>query len=226
MHYYVDGYNLLFRSGDIGDELHRKRDEIILALAEQVNVLELDVTLVFDALHQAGDSSRGHHRRLELIYTASGETADAYILHELQASRDNRQEIVVTSDKPLAEYARRLGAKTMSIHSFLRWVHARYAKRMRNRHKIKPLDKIRTSIEPSPSPPRPKTLEQRYEQVFESRFQELLAEEEVENKEKRRQSPSSKPKPKRTRSPVLKQSPESDMARWLRLFGSSTKNDE
>ena len=65
MHYFIDGYNLLFRIVHAGDDLKTQRDELIQDLIHKVNLLQLDVTLVFDSQYQNDEGSRTHHDYLK-----------------------------------------------------------------------------------------------------------------------------------------------------------------
>jgi len=131
MHYYIDGYNLLFRTARAGDDLQTQRQYIIEELNTMLQVAEIDATVVFDAQYQPGESARSHYKHLMIQFTAIGETADELILDELKRTLKPRQETVVTSDKKLAWLARRLSAKTESVEEFMGWVNKRYKNKLR-----------------------------------------------------------------------------------------------
>lgn len=127
MHYFVDGYNLLFRIARGKMTLQKKREILLSALAS----FNLNLTVVFDSTQEKyGVEDRGHWHDLEIVYTEEGQTADAYILHELSLSNTPRREMVITSDKLLASHCRHYGAKTQSIEEFLeRQAHRKLKKR-------------------------------------------------------------------------------------------------
>lgn len=149
MHYYIDGYNLMFRVLRAGEDLKVQRDRVIDDLNSKIEFLELDATLVFDAHHQPGDVSLSHARYLKIIFTAQGETADEFILHELKSEPDPRQQTVVTSDKKLAWLARRQTARTESIEEFIAWLQKRHKNKLRHK---KNEQKAPAKVTPTPMP--------------------------------------------------------------------------
>ena len=122
MHYFIDGYNLLFRLPQGRRSFEEERHLIVDALIG----IKLFLTLVFDG---GGDESprRTHKGPLEIVYTAKGQSADAYILDELSWVKTPETYTVVTSDKKLASACRVLGAKSQSIHSFLSLIRKKQA---------------------------------------------------------------------------------------------------
>ena len=133
MHYYIDGYNLLFRVLRAGDDLQKQRQEITADIGKKVTLLELEATLVFDSHYQKDGYVRSHLNSLEIVFTAMGETADELILQELKESAHPSQHTVVTSDKKLANLCRLRQAKTESIDEFLGWLNKRYKNKQRRR---------------------------------------------------------------------------------------------
>lgn len=215
MHYYVDGYNLLFRTLPDDEDFQKEREDLITDLAEKVMGLHLDVTVVFDSAYQVGDATKGHRRFLEVVYTAAGETADAYILSELQVVKDVRHEIVVTSDKGLASRCRNCGAKTMSVEGFAVWLNQRYRRKTRQ-----PIKKVLKLPSPPPVPsrspaPAPAGTSDHYEQLFEKRLEELIEEEQHKPSVK---ASTTRQAIKQREQRAPKEAPELDTDRWLRLF--------
>jgi predicted RNA-binding protein with PIN domain len=207
MHYYIDGYNLMFRILRAGDDLQAQRQRIIHDLNEKVQKLGLNVTIVFDAHYQYGESSRSHYNALEIMFTAQGETADEFILNELKASLNPREETVVTSDKELAWSARRRAAKTETVEQFMDWLTKRY----RNKQsQIMPREeKPQTLPKKAPKsfraqPISPEEYFNYYLNTFESHFFELMKEEQTETPKKKKKAQEPK---------TL-----SDMERWQREF--------
>lgn len=139
MHYYIDGYNLLFRISKAGGELQKQRQGIIKDLEAKINFIGLDATLVFDAQHYEGESIRKHLNRLEIVFTASGETADEYILNRLRESADPSKETIATSDKKLAWLSRRRHAYTQNVEDFISWINRRYRNKIREKSHKKSL---------------------------------------------------------------------------------------
>lgn len=122
MHYFIDGYNLMFRLMEATGNFQFERELIIYDLHHKTELLNLDVTLVFDAQYRLGYGERSHLQHLEICFTDQGETADEYILNELKNSRTPKQETVVTSDKRLACKVRDYQVKTMSVEEFTSWI--------------------------------------------------------------------------------------------------------
>ena len=149
MHYYIDGYNLLFRQLYSAKTLQEQRNALIQDLVTKISLLELNATLVFDSSYQSGDSTRSHKQLLEIIYTAEKESADDYILNCLKAKSDRRQETVITSDQRLAWRARRLNAKTEPIEEFIGWLNQRCKNKLKAEKKGKTVQ-IKKSVPVSP----------------------------------------------------------------------------
>jgi predicted RNA-binding protein with PIN domain len=131
MHYFIDGYNLMFRVMKAGKGLSSQREILISELNLKARLLNLDFTLVFDAHHRLGSVSRGHYDQLEILFTGEGETADEYILRELTRDMNPSQQTVVTSDKKLAWLSRRRQAHTETVEKFLEWLDKRYKNKWR-----------------------------------------------------------------------------------------------
>lgn len=131
VYYFIDGYNLMFRLLGADGELQDKRDKFIHSLNAKVAALEINATIVFDAHYQVGERSRKRYS-LEVVFTQEGETADDYILTELDHSPKPTQVTVVTSDKRLAWQCRRRSAKTESIEEFLAWFEKRYKRKSKS----------------------------------------------------------------------------------------------
>lgn len=131
MHYYIDGYNLLFRVLKAGEGLRKQREVITIELEKKIQLLELNATLVFDSHYQEDDNTRSHFNSLEIIFTAKGETADEYILQELKESSAPAMHTVITSDKKLARLCQLRLGKTESVEAFLGWLGKRYRNKLR-----------------------------------------------------------------------------------------------
>lgn len=142
MHYFIDGYNLLFRVTKANEELERNRNAFIRDLSEKVTLLHIDATLVFDSQFQPGEISRSHVNRLEVIYTNEGETADDCILRLLAATANPFNETIVTSDKRLAWRARRKGAKSETVERFVKEIERRWLNRQ-----SKPMKRLLPAVE-------------------------------------------------------------------------------
>ena len=130
MHYFIDGYNLMFRVLRTGDDLQKQRESIVSDLNKKIQLLNLNVTIVFDAHYQYGEGSRSLFESLEISFTDHGESADDYILKRVKSSPNPKQETVVTSDNKLAWRVRSLLGKTESVKEFLSRLNRRYENRL------------------------------------------------------------------------------------------------
>lgn len=120
MHYFVDGYNLLFSLFKDEKTLKSQRDELIQILNETAEAYNLRITLVFDAPSHLEGNIRTHFDHLEIIYTDYGETADSYILDAVAAASLPGAITVVTNDKSLARNIKKCGAQNETLTKFLR----------------------------------------------------------------------------------------------------------
>lgn len=116
MHYFVDGYNLLFRIAKGKMPLQQKRQILLETLAS----FHLNLTIVFDSTQEKhGIEDRGHWQDLEIVYTEIGQSADAYIKQAIENAPHPRRETVITSDRELKRLCTHLGAHTQTIEAFL-----------------------------------------------------------------------------------------------------------
>ncbi len=114
MHYFIDGYNLLFHLSAKTETFEEARQQIIDDLVDT----KFSLTLVFDG--KGIDLPHHIHKgSLEIIYTSKGQTADNYILDALSFVKNPKVYTVVTSDKKLASICCQIGAYTKTNESFL-----------------------------------------------------------------------------------------------------------
>lgn len=224
MHYYIDGYNLLFRSLRASGDLKKQREIIIQELGAKIQFLEVDATIVFDAHYQPGESTKNRVYSMAVLYTSKGETADDFIISQLKSAKNPRQITVVTSDKKLAWRSRCKMAHSETIEEFIGWLNRRYKNRLRHLAE----QKKNQSLLKSPPTPEPIQKEEKkavhaegsieyYEELFEKKSLEIKALN-MSKKEARQ--------PKKQAKHTLKSSTEpkektyrSEMERWLDLFG-------
>lgn len=117
--YILDGYNIIKCCDDLADlSLQAGREALldILRLRRPQGSPRNCVTVVFDGQPDVwGPSLSGEFR---CIFT-SGETADEYIKRLVESSQDARRVIVVTNDREITAYIRKLGADGWSVQRFL-----------------------------------------------------------------------------------------------------------
>lgn len=248
MHYYIDGYNLLFRLVHDDEDLQSRREAIIYDLNQKISLVKIDASIVFDSTSQMGGRTQSHYHELEILFTAEGETADEYILDEIKNAPHPEQEIVVTSDKKLAWRARHRSAHTESVEEFILWLNRAYKNKIRELNKekkIEPKAGSRTSSPTPSSPLPPKTPSKSlvlpkdapleayadyYQQIFESEWLDILKEEKEREATSNVSSPQKRPprKPKKKQDPFAPhQTPEekaaTEMERWLKIFEQRSK---
>jgi hypothetical protein len=199
MHYYVDGYNLIFRTLAAGESLQQRRELLISELNTKIELLKLLTTVVFDSHYQKNEATLHHYRSLEIIYTNEKETADDYIIKALKHESNKKRVTVVTSDQHLAWRARREGANTESAEEYLAWLQRRYRNKVQHARKEAeppPIQKI--SLPKLLPDPNEKTIEVKIQSEFDFYMEQFGG---FDNKKVEPQTPY-----------------ESDFDRWLREF--------
>lgn len=141
--YFIDGYNLLFRVLQGGENLQHERQQLIKELERKLSLLKLPAVIVFDSQYQPDEGSVTHLKWLEIIFTAQGETADEYILQRLKDTSNgsqahSKQPCVVTSDKKLAWLCRKRLAKVESVEEFMTLLNRRVKNKQREKAKASP----------------------------------------------------------------------------------------
>ncbi len=220
MHYYLDGYNLLFRAVRGGDNVTKRRQELIADLHNKISLVGLNVSLVFDSKYFPGGSEKSNFDNLEIIFSSVGETADELILDALQAAPDPRKETVVTSDKKLAWYARLKGAKTVTVEEFIDLLNRRY----RNKKAEKPTkSELKKSLSaPVVLKPQVKIEDgsmEYYLQSFEEEFKKIEAEMPKKAAKEEKPVKSIRSRKKKFEKPEDEETQGlSEIDRWLKLF--------
>ncbi len=235
MHYYIDGYNLMFRMVRAGDDLKRERESVIASLSDKIEALNLEASLVFDAHYRLGIGSRTHLHNLEICFTDEGETADEFILKKIKASKNPRLETVVTSDNQLASHARRCLAHTMEIKEFLQFLDKKaqkksdkmqrgesegVKKRLSKLNIASPEHASKEGPVPSPGGSALESFDY-YLYHFEKEFREAESHlPESSPPPKRKPTRKKKRRPPKAEDPAL-----SEFERWLKLFESRLKEE-
>lgn len=157
MRYLIDGYNLLFRLPPLKLSLEGKREALIEEFQQLAGQFNLTLSLVFDGSQTPLPYAVRHHRGdLEIVYTQKEQSADEYLLEEIEQARNRKEITVVTSDAPLAQKCRHLGAYSQTIREFLQF-----------------LQKKKEGIKTSPSPYQESSFHmQRLLTLFEKKLEE------------------------------------------------------
>ena len=118
MHWLIDGYNLLHKSGGAGRSLEEARDRLLIRLAGLTGKGH-SVTVVFDNRKRlAGPGGAGAKiKGLKSVFTP---VADDYIIKTVRESDAPREITVVSSDREVAGDSRQLGAQVIDAVDFAR----------------------------------------------------------------------------------------------------------
>ncbi len=234
MHYYIDGYNLLFRTSRSNDNLRKEREAFIIDLEAKVRFLRLDVTLVFDSHHHPEEGSRSRFNALKICFTDEGETADDFIVDEIKHASKPSLHTVVTSDRLLADRCRSLSARTEKIEEFIAWLNKRYKNKLRqlklknrtiralphpNEPGVKPIQPLAEPVTQNPLKNPQASLEECFSAYLEEFNSRVV---ETEKKPKAPVKKKAKKKDKVHPQRIL----ESDTDRWMRLFQQKDSSNE
>lgn len=225
MFYYIDGYNLLFRVLRGGENLKQEREQLIKDLESKINLLEMEAALVFDSQYTPDEGSSSHYKRLQLIFTGTGETADEYILKRLKEALFPNQITVVTSDKRLASQCRRRLARVEDVLEFRQLLNRRY------KNKLEQRTERQKKVSPPPVQAPPKMIKplktssleecrDYYLEIFEKELSEL-SEKTPPTKGRAKKDKKPKPPPLSNEEQQL-----SDMERWQKIFERKLPKDE
>ena len=149
MHYLIDGYNLLFQLPELkGTSLQAKREKIIKIFQEYLISIPLQITIVFDGDKQgSAEIVKRHINQLEIVYTAKKQTADSYIIEELEASFRPQNFVVITSDAGLTRQSQGLQAGTQTIEEFLEYLSEKMRKKAKKEMHEKPSEEPQKDME-------------------------------------------------------------------------------
>ncbi len=121
MSYLIDGNNVMGQRVGWHRDKPGARRALLEELAGFARARKIKLEVVFDGAPEAhfadGSSYRGAVR---VFYAARGSNADERIKSFVEASRERRTLVVVTSDRALAEYVRRCGAQVVRAGEFRR----------------------------------------------------------------------------------------------------------
>src|SRR5262245_20207175 len=107
------------------DDLERGRDELLRRLRGLPASSAERITIVFDGQSGLGRGTREAWGGGAALFARGEGGADALILELLAAERDRSRCTVVSSDRELAAEARRLGARVISSHDYMRQLESR-----------------------------------------------------------------------------------------------------
>ncbi|MFL1378568.1 MULTISPECIES: NYN domain-containing protein [unclassified Nocardiopsis] len=119
VHLLVDGYNVT-KTGYGTLPLADQRTRLLSSLEGLASRTKAEITCVFDGADVDAPPAVAQTRRVRLLFSAPGETADELIVRLVRAEPPGRPIAVVTSDREIVGAVRRAGARAISSPIFLR----------------------------------------------------------------------------------------------------------
>jgi predicted RNA-binding protein with PIN domain len=113
----VDGYNVA-KLGWPALDLEQQRRQCVTAVENLAKRWNLAVTVVFDGANVEG-AHTASRRRVRVVYSAAGVSADDVLRAEVAAADPARPVVVVTNDREIVADVRRAGASVVSSDDFL-----------------------------------------------------------------------------------------------------------
>lgn len=120
MSYLVDGNNVMGQRVGWHRDKPGARRRLLTELARFARASRVTVDAVFDGAPEEFFPDGAHFMGVRVLYAARGSDADTRIKQLVEASRERRTLVVITSDRRLADYVRRCGARVTSAGEFRR----------------------------------------------------------------------------------------------------------
>ena len=120
MSYLVDGNNVMGQRVGWHRDKPGARRRLMSDLARYARAEGLSVSVVFDGAPEDHFPDGSEFMGVRVFYAARGGDADTRIRQFVDAERERRTFIVVTSDRQLADYVRRSGVRVVSAGEFRR----------------------------------------------------------------------------------------------------------
>src|SRR5215210_5784124 len=118
MSYLVDGNNVMAQRAGWHKDKPGARRALLDALARLAEVKRVRVTVVFDGAPEQHFADGAGYRGVRVFYAERGSNADERIKGLVEAERERRTLLVVTSDRALSDYVRRCGARVLRAGEF------------------------------------------------------------------------------------------------------------
>ncbi|HKS26919.1 MAG TPA: NYN domain-containing protein [Pyrinomonadaceae bacterium] len=123
MSYLVDGNNVMAQRLGWHRDKGAARRRLLDELAEFARIKRVRVAVVFDGAPEEFFKDGSSYRGVRVFYAERGSNADERIKQMVEASRERRTLIVVTSDRALSVYVQRCGAQTLRSGEFRQRLH-------------------------------------------------------------------------------------------------------
>ncbi|GHD36283.1 RNA-binding protein [Nocardiopsis kunsanensis] len=123
VHLLLDGYNVT-KTGYGTLPLVDQRTRLLSSLEGLASRTKAEITCVFDGADVDTPPATAGPRRVRLLFSEAGETADELIVRLVSAEPPGRPIVVVTSDREIVSAVRRAGARAVPSAVFLRGLDA------------------------------------------------------------------------------------------------------
>lgn len=120
MSYLVDGNNVMAQRVGWHRDKPGARRSLLETLARFARVKGASVSVVFDGGPEQHFADGSSYKGVRVFYAERGSNADERIKGLVEAARERRTMLVVTSDRALSDYVRRCGARTLRSGEFRR----------------------------------------------------------------------------------------------------------
>jgi predicted RNA-binding protein with PIN domain len=120
MSYLIDGNNVMGQRVGWHRDRVRARRELLEELARFARAKRARMSVVFDGAPDESFADGSSYRGVGVFYSARGSNADERIKAMVEGERERRTLVVVTSDRALAEYVSRCGARVVRAGEFRR----------------------------------------------------------------------------------------------------------
>jgi predicted RNA-binding protein with PIN domain len=120
MPYLVDGNNVMAQRVGWHRDKPGARRALLDTLARFAEVKSASVAVVFDGAPEQHFADGSSYRGVRVFYAERGSNADERIKGLVEAARERRTLLVVTSDRALSDYVRRCGARVLRAGEFRR----------------------------------------------------------------------------------------------------------
>lgn len=118
MAYLIDGNNVMAQRPGWHRDKRAARRRLLDEAAAFAARRRAKVSVVFDGAPEEFFRDGATYKGVRLFYAERGSNADERIKQLVEASRERRTLVVVTSDRALADYVRRCGAQTLRSGHF------------------------------------------------------------------------------------------------------------
>jgi predicted RNA-binding protein with PIN domain len=116
--YLVDGNNVMAQRVGWHRDKPKARRRLMDELARFAHAKRVSVMVVFDGAPEEHFRDGASYKGVRVFYSERGSNADERIKQMVERERERRTLIVVTSDRALADYVRRCGARVLRSGEF------------------------------------------------------------------------------------------------------------